>query len=103
MIDDWFPLCAVETAWHTKRLIPPRSREYGPGLAGLIELASCNPAKIPEDRSAPRGLQGIEGAVERSIFLPCRPRRSCAPTLAKMADAGRDPELITGSAASAAL
>ncbi len=39
MIQDWFPLCGVETAVAHEATYPSRKDEYGPALSGLIELA----------------------------------------------------------------
>src|SRR3984957_4802443 len=38
VIDDWFPLCGIEAAVAHEATYPSRKSEYGPGLAGLIEL-----------------------------------------------------------------
>lgn len=37
-VQDWVPLCAVETAVTHESTFPARRDEYGPGLAGLLDL-----------------------------------------------------------------
>lgn len=38
VLQDWAPLCAVETAVAHEATFPARRAEYGPGLAGVIDL-----------------------------------------------------------------
>src|SRR6201991_2329797 len=38
VIDDWFPLCGIEVAVAHEDTYPARKDEYGPALAGLLDL-----------------------------------------------------------------
>ena len=98
MIDDWFPLCAVETAVAHEATYPSRKSEYGPGLAGLIELglqqSGKDYQKIVLRREAFRGM--VRALFEKVDLLAVPAQTFAAPTLAKMATLGENPELITG-------
>jgi amidase len=98
MIDDWFPLCAVETAVAHEATYPSRKSEYGPGLAGLIELglqqSGKDYQKIVLRREAFKGM--VRALFEKVDLLAVPAQTFAAPTLAKMATLGEDPELITG-------
>ena len=65
-IADWFPLCGVETAVAHEATYPSRKSEYGPGLAGLIDLglAQKRPG-LSEDRVASAGVLGPRGRTVR--------------------------------------
>ena len=98
MIDDWFPLCAVETAVAHEATYPSRKSEYGPGLAGLIELglqqSGKDYQKIVLRREAFKGM--VRALFEKVDHLAVPTQTFAAPTLAKMATLGENPELITG-------
>ena len=98
MIDDWFPLCAVETAVAHEATYPSRKSEYGPGLAGLIELglqqSGKDYQKIVLRREAFRGM--VRALFEKVDLLAVPAQTFAAPTLAKMATLGENPELIMG-------
>jgi amidase len=98
MIDDWFPLCAVETAVAHEVTYPSRKSEYGPGLAGLIELglqqSGKDYQKIVLRREAFKGM--VRALFEKVDLLAVPAQTFAAPTLAKMATLGENPELITG-------
>jgi len=98
MIDDWFPLCAVETAVAHEATYPSRKSEYGPGLAGLIELglqqSGKDYQKIVLRREAFKGM--VRAVFEKVDLLAVPAQTFAAPTLAKMATLGENPELITG-------
>jgi amidase len=98
MIDDWFPLCAVETAVAHEATYPSRKSEYGPGLAGLIELglqqSGKDYQKIVLRREAFKGM--VRALFEKVDLLAVPAQTFAAPTLAKMATLGENPELITG-------
>jgi amidase len=98
MIDDWFPLCAVETAVAHEATYPSRKSEYGPGLAGLIELglqqSGKDYQKIVLRREAFKGM--VRVLFEKVDLLAVPAQTFAAPTLAKMATLGENPELITG-------
>src|SRR6266513_4454136 len=98
MIADWFPLCAVETAVAHEVTYPSRKSEYGPGLAGLIELglqqSGTDYQKIVLRREA---FKGMVRALFAEIDLLAVPAQTfAAPTLSKMATLGENPELIAG-------
>jgi amidase len=98
MITDWFPLCGVETAVAHEATYPARKSDYGPGLAGLIELglqqSGTDYQKIVLRREAFRGL--VRALFEKVDLLAVPAQTFAAPTLAKMATLGENPELIAG-------
>jgi Asp-tRNA(Asn)/Glu-tRNA(Gln) amidotransferase A subunit family amidase len=98
MIADWFPLCAVETAVAHEATYPSRKSDYGPGLAGLIELglqqSGKDYQKIVLRREAFKGM--VRVLFEKVDLLAVPAQTFAAPTLAKMATLGENPELITG-------
>ena len=98
MITDWFPLCGVETAVAHETTYPARKSDYGPGLAGLIELglqqSGTDYQKIVLRREAFRGL--VRAVFEKVDLLAVPAQTFAAPTLAKMATLGENPELIAG-------
>jgi amidase len=98
VIADWFPLCGVETAVAHEATYPSRKAEYGPGLAGLIDLglqqSGTDYQKIVLRREA---FRGEVRALFESIDLLAIPAQAfTAPTLAKMATLTEDPELLGG-------
>ncbi len=98
MVADWFPLCGIETAVAHEATYPSRKAEYGPGLAGLIELglqqSGTDYQKIVLRREAFRGR--VRALFETVDLLAVPVQTFSAPTLEKMATLGEDPELITG-------
>jgi amidase len=98
MITDWFPLCGVETAVAHEATYPSRKPEYGPGLAGLIDLGLQQSGtayqKIVLRREAFKGM--VKALFEKVDLLAVPAQTFAAPTLAKMATLGENPELITG-------
>jgi amidase len=98
IIDDWFPLCGVETAVAHEATYPSRKSEYGPSLTGLIELglqqSGANYQKIVLRRENFRGR--VRALFEKIDLLAVPAQTFAAPTLAKMATLGENPELITG-------
>src|SRR6266851_8447164 len=98
MITDWFPLCGVETAVAHEATYPSRKPEYGPGLAGLIDLglqqSGTDYQKIVLRREAFKGM--VKALFEKIDLLAVPAQTFAAPTLAKMATLGENPELITG-------
>lgn len=98
MISDWFPLCGVETAVAHETTYPARKSDYGPGLAGLIELglqqSGTDYQKIVLRREAFRG--SVRAVFEKVDMLAVPAQTFAAPTLAKMATLGENPELIAG-------
>ena len=98
MIADWFPLCAVETAVAHEATYPSRKSEYGPALAGLIELglqqSGTGYQKIALRREAFKRM--VRSLFETVDLLAVPAQTFAAPTLSKMATLGENPELITG-------
>jgi amidase len=75
-----------------------REYDYGPGLAGLIELglqqSGTDYQKIVLRREAFKGM--VRVLFEKVDVLAVPAQTFAAPTLAKMATLGENPELITG-------
>ena len=98
MVADWFPLCGVETAVAHEATNPSRKSEYGPGLAGLIELglqqSGTDYQKIVLRREAFRGL--VRALFEKVDLLAVPAQTFAAPTISKMATLGENPDLIAG-------
>lgn len=97
MIADWFPLCGVETAVAHEATYPSRKSEYGPGLAGLIDLGLAQSGvdyqKIVLRRKA---FSGRVARLFQDIDLLLIPTTGVAsPTLAQMSRLTEDPELIS--------
>lgn len=98
VIADWFPLCGIETAVAHEKTYPARKDEYGPGLAGLIDLGLAQRGvdyqKIVLHRTA---FAGRVAALFEGIDLLLVPTTAIAsPTNAQMARLTEDPELISG-------
>ncbi|MBN9008141.1 MAG: amidase [Rhizobiales bacterium] len=98
VIDDWFPLCGIEAAVAHEQTYPARKAEYGPGLAGLLDLgrqqSGTDYQKIVLRREAFRGAVRMLFESVDLIAVPAQPY--AAPTLAKLASLGEDASLITG-------
>ena len=93
-INDWAPHCAVETAVAHEKTFPSRRAEYGPGLAGFIDLgrsvSAMDQQKIWLRR---RAFSGRVAALFDTIDLLLIPAQSMAsPTRAQMKTLGVDPE-----------
>ena len=93
-IADWAPHCAVETAVAHEKTFPSRRAEYGPGLAGFIDLGRSvsvmDQQKIWLRR---RAFSGRVAALFETIDLLLIPAQSMAsPTQAQMDTLGVDPE-----------
>ncbi|WP_257165834.1 amidase [Bradyrhizobium sp. SRS-191] len=98
VIDDWFPLCGIEAAVAHEDTYPARKDEYGPGLAGLLDLgrqqSGMDYQKIVLRREAFRGAVRV---LFESVDLLAVPAQAfAAPSLAKMATLGEDASLIGG-------
>ena len=96
IVQDWFPLCAVETAVAHEATWPARRPEYGPALSGLIEqghgLSGLDYQKIALRR---HDFAGRVRALFEGIDLLVVPAQAFAsPTVATMATLGQDPSLI---------
>src|SRR5882724_4061592 len=98
MIADWFPLCGVETAVAHEATYPSRKSDYGPGLAGLIELglqqSGTDYQKIVLRREAFRG--SVRALFEKVDLLAVPAHTFSAPTIGTMATLGENPDLISG-------
>ena len=95
---DWFPLCGIETAVAHEATYPSRKSEYGPALAGIIELGLSQRAvdyqKIVLRR---HDYAGRVRALFEGVDLLIVPVTSVAsPTLEWMAHFGEDAELMSG-------
>lgn len=92
----WPALCGVETAGVHKESYPARSAEYGPDLAGLIEvgraLSAVDYHELLESR---RAFTGRMRALMADIDLLLLPGIGAAsPTTAQMENLGSDAELF---------
>ncbi len=98
IIEDWFPLCGIEVAVAHEDTYPARKDEYGPALAGLLDLgrqqSSMDYQKIVLRREAFRGAVRLLFEAVDLIAVPAQ--AFAAPTLSKMATLGEDASLIGG-------
>ncbi|MGJ4997079.1 amidase [Bradyrhizobium sp. HKCCYLS3077] len=98
VIDDWFPLCGIEAAVAHEDTYPARKDEYGPGLAGLLDLgrqqSGMDYQKIVLRREAFRGA--VRMLFETVDLLAVPAQAFAAPSLTKMAALGEDASLIGG-------
>lgn len=97
-VQDWVPLCAVETAVAHEASFPSRRSEYGPGLAGLIDvghsLSAMDYQKLQLRRADFSGrVQALFGSVDL-LLIPAT--AYAAPTVERMASFGEDAELFSG-------
>jgi amidase len=98
MVTDWFPLCGTEVAVAHEATYPSRKAEYGPSLAGLIDLgrktSGLDYQKIVLRRN---DFRGRVAALFEDIDLLIVPVQSFAsPTTAKMSTLGEKPDLVAG-------
>lgn len=93
ILRDWLPHCAVETAVAHEATFPSRRSEYGPGLAGLIDLArGVSAAAYQKILLRRRDFAGRVAAVFQSVDLLAIPGQFIAsPTIAQMATLAHDP------------
>ena len=94
VIRDWPAACSVETAVAHEASFPARRAEYGPGLAGFIDVgravAALDLQKVWLRR---RAFAGRLAALFATIDLLLIPAQSmAAPTNAEMNTLGVDPE-----------
>jgi amidase len=95
---DWTGLCGVETALAHEATYPSRATEYGPVLAGLIEMgrkmSGVELARLEVRRAA---LTGGLNSLMASIDLLLMPVMGNAVwTIDRLAATGRDPEQVAG-------
>jgi amidase len=93
---DWVPLCAVECALAHEATFPARAAEYGPVLAGLIEmgrkLSGLELARLQARRAAlTGGLNALLASVDL-LLMPVMGRATWS--LETLAAGGRDPESV---------
>jgi amidase len=95
-VQDWFPLCAVETAVAHDETFPARRSEYGPALAGLLDLGrSVSGLDFQRIVLRREDLRGRVNALMTEIDLLLIPAMGfAAPSLAKMATLGTDAALM---------
>ena len=93
-ISDWPAQCAVETAVAHEATFPSRRAEYGPGLAGFIDMGGA--VKVLDLQKIwlrRRAFSGRVAALFESIDVLLIPAQSMAsPTKAQMDTLGVDPE-----------
>jgi len=97
-VQDWVPLCAVETAVAHEAIFPARRSEYGPGLAGLLDagrnLSAMDYQKLWLRRADFRGrVQALFASVD-ILLMPAA--AFAAPTMKRMEAFGEDAELFSG-------
>ncbi|MEO8039973.1 MAG: amidase [Betaproteobacteria bacterium] len=100
IVRDWLPLCAVETAVAHEATFPARRAEYGPGLAGLLDLArGVSAAAYQKILLRRRDFSGRVAALFQSIDVLLIPAQFVAsPTNAQMATLGQDPDAFVSVA-----
>lgn len=96
VIADWFPLCGVEAAVVHEKTYPARKDEYGPAMAGILDLGRAQSGmdyqKIVLHR---HDFSGHVRAVFQDIDLLLIPATGIAsPTVAQMGTLGEDAELM---------
>ncbi len=95
---DWVPLCGVEAAVAHEATYPARAKEYGPVLAGLLDLgrdlSAVDLAKMQLRRAALTGaLNTLMSSVD-VLLMPVMGR--AAWSLEAIQKAGRDPDSVAG-------
>ena len=96
---DWVPLCGVETAEYHENTYPSRKNEYGPGLAGLIEIGRQMSAMDYQKLLLRRAdFRGKVNAVFRNVALVLTPvTAESGLTVERMTQFGTDAELFAGT------
>ncbi len=97
VVEDWLAHCGVETALVHAKTYPSRKSEYGPALAGLIEigreLSGMDYQRILLERHR---FRGEVAALFETIDLLLIPAQfTASPTLKQMETLGTDPEAIS--------
>jgi amidase len=97
VVAEWGRFCAVQTAVAHEATYPSRKSEYGPGLAGLIEVGSKMTG--PELQKILLHADDFSGRVQALfaeidlLIAPAQPFAS--PTLDAMTMLGRDPAMLS--------
>jgi amidase len=96
VLQDWAPLCAVETAVAHEATFPARRAEYGPGLAGVIEVGRQMSAMDYQKLWLRRAdFRGRVNAVFSDVDLILAPATAVAgATMELMSKFGVDAELF---------
>jgi amidase len=97
IVQDWFPLCGLETAVAHEATYPSRAQDYGPSLAALIDLGHQQ-SGLDYQKIILRlnDFRGRVAALFQSVELLLAPAQGFAsPTVATMSTAGEDPKLMT--------
>ncbi|MEX2518227.1 MAG: amidase [Paracoccaceae bacterium] len=96
VVADWAAACGVETAVAHEATYPSRKDEYGPGLAGLIELgrsvSGLDLQKITLRRHDFRGR--MEELFETVDLLILPAQAFASPTVEFMGSLGEDPAML---------
>lgn len=98
IVQDWVPLCAVETAVAHEATYPARRDEYGPGLAGLIDVGRALSAMEHQKLLLRRAeFTGRVRAFFEDVDLMLVPATAFAGlSWERMATFGEDAELFAG-------
>lgn len=96
-VEDWFPLCGMEAAVVHEKTYAARKADYGPGLAGLIELGLAQKGTDYQKIMLRRlDFAGRVKAMFEDIDLLLVPATGIAsPTVDRMSKMGTDAELIS--------
>jgi len=96
VIADWFPLCGVEAAVVHEKTYPSRKDEYGPAMAGIIDLGLAQSGTDYQKIVLHRlDFSGRVRAMFQDIDLLLIPATGIAsPTVAQMATLGEDSDLM---------
>ncbi|MBS0521617.1 MAG: amidase [Proteobacteria bacterium] len=93
---DWLGLCGAETALAHEATYPSRAAEYGPVLAGLIDLgramSAVELARLQARRAAVTG--GLNHLLASVDLLLVPVMGTAAWSLDRLAATGRDPEAV---------
>lgn len=96
VVEEWVPHCAVETAYAHRETYPARAKDYGPALAGLIDLGrTVTGLQYQEILLHRHEFAGRVKALFEDIdllLIPAQPKAS--PTLDDMATLGEDPVAV---------
>ena len=97
MIVDWFPLCGIEAAVVHEKTYPLHKDQYGPGLAGIIDLGRAQSGTDYQKIILRRHeFSGHLRALFEGVDLLLIPTTGVAsPTVAQMATLGEDADLIS--------
>ncbi|MBI5617405.1 MAG: amidase [Gammaproteobacteria bacterium] len=96
-VQDWTPLCAVETAVAHDATYPSRRDDYGPGLAALIDLGRSLSA-LDYQRLALRRADfagRVRGVFETTDLLLVPATAVAGVTVEQMTKLGEDPTLLS--------